>query len=53
MLYQVTRDGVVVDWTEHESCRYDRKTEASLQKAGYVIYLNGKKLKKVDKNHDE
>lgn len=29
--------------TDHESCRYTPEIEASIQAAGYDIYINGKK----------
>lgn len=34
-----------------ETCRYDKKTEQSLQAAGYTIMLNGKKVTKKEVNN--
>ena len=32
--------------TTHEICRYPPEIEASIQNAGYVIYVDGKRLAK-------
>ncbi len=34
--------------TAPESCRYDKRTERSLMKAGYSIKLNGKRITKKE-----
>lgn len=46
MTYEVRKDGRVYMGTEHESCRYPPEIEASMQAAGYDIYIDGKKQPK-------
>ena len=46
MTYEVRKDGRVYMGTEHESCRYSPEVEASMQAAGYDIYIDGKKQPK-------
>lgn len=46
MTYEVRKDGRVYMGTEHESCRYTPEIEASMQAAGYDIYIDGKKQPK-------
>lgn len=46
MTYEVRKGGRTYMGTEHESCRYPPETEASMQAAGYDIYIDGKKQPK-------
>lgn len=46
MIYEVRRNGQPLMQTTHEKCRYSPETEASMQEAGYEIYIDGKRLKK-------
>ena len=46
MTYEVRKDGRIYMSTEYECCRYPPETEASIQSAGYDIYIDGKKLPK-------
>ena len=50
MTYEVRKGGKTYMSTEHESCRYPPETEASIQAAGYDIYIDGKRLPKVKAN---
>lgn len=43
MLYEVKKDGQVVYTTKADAPPYDRKTEKSMQNAGYEIFVDGKK----------
>lgn len=45
--YEVRKDGKVYMSTVHDGCRYPPEVEASIQAAGYVIYVDGKRLAKV------
>lgn len=45
--YEVRKDGKVYMSTTYERCRYTPEREASIQAAGYVIYIDGKRLAKV------
>lgn len=46
MIYEVRKDGRTYMGTDHESCRYPPEIEASIQAAGYDIYINGKRQPK-------
>lgn len=46
MTYEVRKDGRTYMSTEHDSCRYPPEIEASMQAAGYDIYIDGKKQPK-------
>lgn len=46
MIYEVRKDGQTYMGTDHESCRYPPEIEASIQAAGYDIYINGKRQPK-------
>lgn len=46
MTYEVRKAGQVYMQTSDECCRYPARIEAEMQKAGYEIYIDGKKLKK-------
>lgn len=46
MIYEVRKDGQVYMQTTDEKCRYSPEIEASMQEAGYEIYIDGKRLKK-------
>ena len=46
MTYEVKKDGQIYMSTKYESCRYHPETEASIQAAGYDIYIDGKKQPK-------
>lgn len=43
MTYEVRKNGRTYMGTDHESCRYPPEVEASIQAAGYDIYINGKR----------
>lgn len=43
MTYEVRKNGRTYMGTDHESCRYSPEVEASIQAAGYDIYINGKR----------
>lgn len=45
--YEVRKNGVVYMSTRYEQYRYPPSVEASIQAAGYVIYVDGKRLAKV------
>lgn len=45
--YEVRKNGVVYMSTEYEQYRYPPSVEASIQAAGYVIYVDGKRLAKA------
>lgn len=45
--YEVRKDGKVYMSTAYEQYRYPPEIEASIQAAGYVIYIDGKRLAKV------
>lgn len=47
MIYQVRKDGQIFMETTSEKCRYSPSIEASMQAAGYDIYIDGKRLKKI------
>ena len=47
MIYQVRKDGQIFMETTSEKCRYSPSIEASMQAAGYEIYIDGKRLKKI------
>jgi len=47
MIYQVCKDGQIFMETTSEKCRYSPSIEASMQAAGYDIYIDGKRLKKI------
>lgn len=47
MKYEVRKDGKVYMSTTYERYRYPPAVEASIQNAGYVIYIDGKRLAKV------
>lgn len=42
----ISKDGQILMQTTDESRRYSPHIEAQLQEAGYVIYVDGKRLKK-------
>lgn len=44
--YEVRKNGHTYMGTEYEACRYPPEAEASIQAAGYDIFINGKKLPK-------
>ena len=46
MIYEVRKDGQTLMQTTDEKCRYSPETEASMQEAGYEIYIDGKRLKR-------
>ena len=46
MTYEVRKDGRTYMGTDHENCRYPPETEASMQAAGYDIYIDGKRQPK-------
>lgn len=46
MTYEVRKNGQTYMGTDHESCRYPQEIEASIQAAGYDIYINGKRQPK-------
>lgn len=43
MLFEVRLSGVVMFWTEHEECVPSRAAIASMRKAGYQIYRDGRR----------
>lgn len=45
--YEVRKDGKVYMSTTYEQYRYPPEIEASIQAAGYVIYVDGKRLAKI------
>lgn len=45
--YEVRKDGKVYMSTTYEKYRYPPEVEASIQAAGYVIYIDGKRLAKI------
>ena len=47
MTYEVRKGGRVYMSTKHASCQYPPATEASIQAAGYDIYIDGKRQKKA------
>lgn len=46
MIYEVRKNGRTYMGTDFESCRYPPEVEASMQVAGYNIYIDGKKQPK-------
>ena len=47
-LFEVRRDGKTLIATRYKSAVYDKRTRASMRKAGYKLYLNGKPFKEED-----
>lgn len=47
-LFEVRRGKQVLFQTTDRTCCYDRRTRASIKKAGCSIYLNGKPFKEAD-----
>lgn len=47
-LFEARNGKKVMFSTEHKSCAPDKKTRASMKKAGLSLYLNGKPLKEAD-----
>lgn len=48
--FEVRRDGKTMMSTTSPSCVYDKKTRASMKKAGCSLLLNGKPFKEADLN---
>lgn len=46
--FEVRRDGKTLMSTRHKEAVYDKRTRASMRKAGYKLYLNGKPFKEED-----
>jgi hypothetical protein len=47
MTYEVRKGGRTYMSTRHESCRYPPTVEATVQAAGYDIFVDGKRQKKA------
>ena len=47
MTYEVRKGGRVYMSTQHPACRYPPAVEASIQAAGYDIFVDGKRQKKA------
>lgn len=47
MKYEVRKGGRVYMSTQHPACRYPPAVEASIQEAGYDIFVDGKRKKKA------
>ena len=47
MTYEVRKGGGVYMSPQHAACRYPPVVEASIQAAGYDIYIDGKRQKKA------
>ena len=47
MTYEVKKGGRTYMSTRHESCRYPPTVEATIQAAGYDIFVDGKRQKKA------
>ena len=47
MTYEVRKGGRTYMSTQHESCRYPPTVEATIQAAGYDIFVDGKRQKKA------
>lgn len=47
MKYEVRKNGQTYMSTESERCTYPPRIEASMQAAGYSIYVDGKRKKKI------
>ena len=47
MTYEVKKGGRTYMSTQHESCRYPPPVEATIQAAGYDIFVDGKRQKKA------
>lgn len=47
MTYEVRKDGQVYMSATHESCRYPPAVEAGILAAGFDIYIDGKRQKKI------
>ena len=50
MIWEIRKDKKVVVASNIEKCGYDKKTLASMKKAGYVLYKNGKVYKEEKSN---
>lgn len=46
--FEVRRGKQTLMSTNLKSCAYDKKTRASMRKAGYSLFLNGKPFKESD-----
>lgn len=46
--FEVRRGKQTLMSTNFKSCAYDKKTRASMRKAGYSLFLNGKPFKESD-----
>lgn len=54
--YQVCRGSEVLMQATDESCRYPARAETALLEAGYEIYIDGKRIKKMgrkENGHDD
>ena len=47
-LFEVRKDGKIMMSTRYKEAAYDKRTRASMRKAGYKLYLNGKPFKEED-----
>ena len=47
MTYEVKKGGRTYMSTQHDACRYPPAVEASIQAAGYDIFVDGKRQKKA------
>lgn len=50
MTYEVRKGDWTYMSTQHAACRYPPAVEASIQAAGYDIFVDGKRQKKVRPN---